>query len=88
MLDPFNGSGTTGVAALRLGRRYVGIEQDPEYLALSKRRFAAPRRVAPLSRSRPARRRIPSTPCRAIGWYAARYRSSHARARAWSAGRR
>ncbi|MFV8750239.1 DNA-methyltransferase [Nannocystaceae bacterium ST9] len=38
-LDPFNGSGTTGVAAAKLGLRYVGIELDPEYLALSKRRL-------------------------------------------------
>lgn len=38
-LDPFNGSGTTGVAAAKLGLRYTGIELDPEYLALSKRRL-------------------------------------------------
>lgn len=38
-LDPFNGSGTTGVAAAKLGLNYVGIELDPEYLALSKRRL-------------------------------------------------
>jgi site-specific DNA-methyltransferase (adenine-specific) len=38
-LDPFNGSGTTGVAAAKLGLRYVGIDLDPEYLALSKRRL-------------------------------------------------
>lgn len=39
VLDPFNGSGTTGVAALRLNRRYVGIDLDPKYLALSKKRL-------------------------------------------------
>ena len=39
VLDPFNGSGTTGVAALKTGRRYVGIDVDPEYLALSDRRL-------------------------------------------------
>jgi len=38
-LDPFNGSGTTGVAAAKLGLRYVGIDLDPEYLALTKRRL-------------------------------------------------
>lgn len=41
VLDPFNGSGSTGVASLSLGRRYVGIDMDEEYLALSKRRFDA-----------------------------------------------
>ena len=39
VLDPFNGSGTTGVAALKLGRTYVGIDLDPEYLQLSRRRL-------------------------------------------------
>jgi site-specific DNA-methyltransferase (adenine-specific) len=40
VLDPFQGSGTTGVAALTLGRRYVGIDQDPLYLALAQQRCA------------------------------------------------
>ncbi len=31
ILDPFMGSGTTGVAAIRAGKRFVGIEQDPVY---------------------------------------------------------
>jgi site-specific DNA-methyltransferase (adenine-specific) len=39
VLDPFNGSGTTGVAAVSLGRRYVGLDLDPAYLALSKARL-------------------------------------------------
>lgn len=39
VLDPFMGSGTTGVAALRLGRRFVGIESNLEYIALAKRRL-------------------------------------------------
>jgi site-specific DNA-methyltransferase (adenine-specific) len=41
VLDPFNGSGTTGVAALAQGRRYVGIDMDAGYLELSMRRFDA-----------------------------------------------
>ncbi len=40
VLDPFNGSGTTGVAALTEGRRYVGIEREEGYLALTQRRLA------------------------------------------------
>lgn len=39
VLDPFNGSGTTGVAALPLGLNYTGIEREDEYLDLSKRRM-------------------------------------------------
>ncbi|MBX7078179.1 MAG: site-specific DNA-methyltransferase [Nannocystaceae bacterium] len=41
VLDPFNGSGTTGVAALRGHARYIGIEREPQYLELSRRRLAA-----------------------------------------------
>jgi site-specific DNA-methyltransferase (cytosine-N4-specific) len=35
VLDPFSGSGTTGLAATRQGRRYVGIDLNPDYLRLS-----------------------------------------------------
>lgn len=41
VLDPFNGSGTTGVAAVGMGRRYVGIDMDPKYLELSRKRLEA-----------------------------------------------
>jgi site-specific DNA-methyltransferase (adenine-specific) len=39
VLDPFMGSGTTGVAAVRLGRRFIGIEIDPDYFEKAKRRI-------------------------------------------------
>ncbi len=39
VLDPFNGSGTTTVAAALLGRRYVGIDQSDEYVAFARRRM-------------------------------------------------
>lgn len=35
VLDPFSGSGTTGLAALKAGCRYVGIDINPDYLELS-----------------------------------------------------
>lgn len=41
VLDPFNGSGTTGVAAVSQGRRYVGIDLDVGYLELPSRRIKA-----------------------------------------------
>jgi modification methylase len=43
VLDPFFGSGTTGAVAKRLGRRYVGIERDPEYRRLAEARLAGVR---------------------------------------------
>jgi site-specific DNA-methyltransferase (adenine-specific) len=37
-LDPFAGSSTTGIAANLLNRRYLGIEQEEEFLEISKNR--------------------------------------------------
>ena len=39
VLDPFCGSSTTGVACKRLGRYYIGIDSDREYMELSKERL-------------------------------------------------
>lgn len=39
VLDPFNGSGTTVVAAALLGRKYVGIDQSEEYVGFAKKRL-------------------------------------------------
>lgn len=41
VLDPFNGSGTTGIACKLEGFDYIGIELDPEYVAISEARIAA-----------------------------------------------
>jgi site-specific DNA-methyltransferase (adenine-specific) len=38
-LDPFMGSGTTGVACARLGRRFIGIEIEPKYYEIALRRI-------------------------------------------------
>ena len=41
VLDPFCGSGSTAVAAVRTGRRYVGYDTVPEYIELARRRVEA-----------------------------------------------
>jgi DNA modification methylase len=40
VFDPFAGSGSTGVATLREGRRFVGIEKEPEYAQIARARVA------------------------------------------------
>lgn len=40
VLDPFMGSGTTGIAALQESMRFVGIERDADYMEIAKRRIA------------------------------------------------
>ena len=39
ILDPYMGSGTTLVAAVKLGRRCIGIEIEPKYYAIAKARI-------------------------------------------------
>ena len=39
VLDPFCGSSTTGVACKNLNRKYIGIENNPEYITLSIKRL-------------------------------------------------
>ena len=39
VLDPFMGSGTTGVAAVRMGRRFIGIEREPRYFEIACQRI-------------------------------------------------
>ena len=52
VLDCFAGSGTTGVAALRLGRRAILIERDPTYAAVARERMEAEERGSTLRASR------------------------------------
>ncbi len=65
VLDPFFGTGTTGVVARRLGRSYIGIEKDPEYARRARERIAqvaAPDPAAVELRSKREEPRIP------FGW--------------------
>jgi modification methylase len=63
VLDPFFGSGTTGAVAKRLGRRFIGIERDANYVRLARSRIAAVTEIEPdalqVSRSKKAEPRIP-----------------------------
>jgi len=40
-LDPFFGAGTTGLVAKKIGRRFIGIELNPEYISMAQKRIAA-----------------------------------------------
>lgn len=48
ILDPFAGSGTTGVAALQRGKRFIGIEREERYFDIACERIANAQRQAPL----------------------------------------
>ena len=43
VLDPFAGSGTTGIAALAEGRRFIGFDKTPEYVELACRNCGLPK---------------------------------------------
>jgi site-specific DNA-methyltransferase (adenine-specific) len=55
VLDPFMGSGTTGVAAIQEGMGFVGIEKDEHYYDIASRRIAAasPKPPAPTQEELP-----------------------------------
>jgi site-specific DNA-methyltransferase (adenine-specific) len=40
VLDPFLGSGTTAIMAIETGRAFIGIELNPEYVQIARRRIA------------------------------------------------
>ena len=48
VLDPFMGSGTTGVACAKLGRKFIGIEIEPKYFDIACRRIEQAQRQADL----------------------------------------
>jgi site-specific DNA-methyltransferase (adenine-specific)/site-specific DNA-methyltransferase (cytosine-N4-specific) len=47
VLDPFLGSGTTAVACVQLDRRCIGMERNPEYIAIARERLQSTSRVSP-----------------------------------------
>lgn len=54
ILDPFMGSGTTGVACVNLGRSFIGIERDPDYFDIAVRRITEAHRQTDLFVAKPA----------------------------------
>ena len=58
VLDPFMGSGTTGVACIKLGRRFIGIEIEPRYFDIACRRIEAAYRQGDLFREPPRPRPV------------------------------
>jgi DNA modification methylase len=47
VLDPFMGSGTTGVAAIETGRSFIGIEREAGYVRIARERLEDASRRAP-----------------------------------------
>ena len=45
VLDPFMGSGSTGVAAVQMGRKFIGIEREPKYFDIAVRRIEDAQRM-------------------------------------------
>jgi site-specific DNA-methyltransferase (adenine-specific)/modification methylase len=45
VLDPFMGSGTTGVAAVQMGRKFIGIEREPKYFEIACKRIEDAQRM-------------------------------------------
>jgi modification methylase len=60
ILDPFFGTGTTGAVAKKLGRNFIGLEREPDYIAAAQKRIAAVEPVEPhLYTATPSKREEP-----------------------------
>ena len=55
ILDPFMGSGTTGVAAIQLGRKFIGIEREERYFDIACRRIEQAAKQGQLFQPEPAK---------------------------------
>ena len=67
VLDPFFGSGTTGAVAKKLGRRFIGLERDPDYVAAATARIAETQPLAqPAILDTPDKRSEPRIPFTAV----------------------
>jgi hypothetical protein len=64
VLDPFMGSGTTGVACSREGFRFVGVEREPAYYEIARRRLIGD---SPLFNRISVKATVPAEPAKAIG---------------------
>jgi modification methylase len=62
VLDPFFGTGTTGAVAKRLGRRFIGLERDPDYAVLARKRIDAVVPTDPALVATSAKREEPRIP--------------------------
>ena len=63
VLDPFMGSGTTGVAAINLGRKFIGIEIEPKYFEIACKRIEHATEQAKQRLFDPEPEPQPETPC-------------------------
>ena len=54
ILDPYMGSGTTGVAAVQMGRQFIGIEREPRYFDIACKRIEDAQKQAQLFPLEPA----------------------------------
>lgn len=66
VLDPFFGTGTSGAVARKLGRRYIGIERDENYIRVARERIATIEPAPAESLALPEKRREPRIPFGAL----------------------
>jgi site-specific DNA-methyltransferase (adenine-specific) len=66
VLDPFCGSGSTGVAAMNLQRSFFGVELDPEYVEIAKARMRHARRTPAAPTKKPKRKDAKEKPTRSL----------------------